>query len=328
MPPSSLATAIGTYGHTQALKDGTVRPGRIELEQVLEHSEASPIRLTNRPMVRGLEFDVCEMGLATYLCAKALNKPFTAIPVFPVRGFHHHGIAYNAKSGIAGPKDLEGRKVGVIGAYAVTAGLWQRANLQAEHGVDLDKITWVIWDDEHVEEYQAPANVVSAREGKDPDRGGTQGLLAQMLIAGEFDAAVGAGDVDSPEVRTMFPEERNYAAGFDYFKKTGIDPIYHIVVIKDSLLASDPWIAEELFTAFRSAKQVYLDRLAGGKDLTPEDEAMIRRKSVLGDDPLPYGVGRNRKVLEAATQFAYDQKITPRRFSVEEIFASNTLNLE
>lgn len=310
MAPSSLVTAIGTYGHTKALKDGTVKPGRI----ALEFEEVSPIIAAFRRMVRGIEFDVAEMAISTYLCAKSFKKPFTAIPIFPVRAFHHGAIMYNTKSGIKEPKDVEGRRVGVNRGYTVTTGLWARGILQSEYGVDLNKVTWVLSGDEHVEEWKAPANVESP-EGAD---------LAKMLVDGEIDAAIGVGAVDSPDVKPLIPDARN--AGYESFKKTGVFPINHTLVIKDSLLESDPWIAEELFAAFKSSKQVYLDKLAAGTDLEEADQAVVQTKSIVGD-PVPYGIAANLKALEAALQFNYDQKITPTRFSVEEVFAKNTLNL-
>ena len=110
-----------------------------------------------RRMCRGLEFDICEMAFTTYVCARAAGLPFTAIPLFVTRNFHHWAIFYNEKSGIRTPKDLEGRKVGVNRGYTVTTGLWARGILQSEYGVDLNKITWIPTDDEHVLGFQYAA---------------------------------------------------------------------------------------------------------------------------------------------------------------------------
>ena len=106
-------------------------------------------------MVRGNEFDICEMAITTYLCAKAHGKPMTAVPIFPVRAFHHGAILASSRIGTE-PKDLEGSKVGVNRGYTVTTGVWARGILQDEHGVDLSKITWVLSGDEHVAEYRPP----------------------------------------------------------------------------------------------------------------------------------------------------------------------------
>src|SRR5204862_1162357 len=108
----------------------------------------------------------CEMAITTYLTARAYRKPFTALPVFVMRQFHHSPIVYNTKSGVTSPKDLEGTRVGVR-AYTVTTGVWARGILASEYGVDLDKITWVRSDDEHVAGYEPTANVEKLPGGED-----------------------------------------------------------------------------------------------------------------------------------------------------------------
>jgi len=137
-----LKTAIATYPHTKGLKDGTVSVPGVQFE----HVEISPIIGAFRRMCRTLDFDVCEMAITTYLTAKAHDKPFTALPVFVLRQFSHSAIVYNVKSGVQSPRDLEGKKVGVR-AYNVTTGVWVRGILATEYGVDLDNITWVLFDE-------------------------------------------------------------------------------------------------------------------------------------------------------------------------------------
>src|SRR3954468_2859895 len=151
----TLKTAIGGYGHHAALKDGSITPDGASLE----HVEVAPIINAFRRMCRELEFDVCEMAITTYLTAKRYGLPFTAIPVFPVRAFHHNAAVGNTKAGVSAPKDLEGKKAGVR-AYTVTTGVWSRGILANEYGVDLDKVTWVLADEEHVEQFHKdkPAN--------------------------------------------------------------------------------------------------------------------------------------------------------------------------
>jgi 4,5-dihydroxyphthalate decarboxylase len=306
-----LKTAVATYAHTKALKDGSVTvPGAR-----LEHVEVSPIVAAFRRMVRTLEFDVSEMAITTYLTAKAYGKPFTALPVFVMRQFHHTPIVYNVKSGVKAPKDLEGKKVGVR-AYTVTTGVWARGILASEYGVDLSKITWVVVDEEHVQEYQKPGNV--------EERPGAN--LGQMLARGELAAAIGAGPVESPDVLPLFVHPREAEAA--WYRKTGIYPVNHTVVVKDSLLQSDPTLAPRLFGAFKDAKAVFMKQLDSGATLPPDAQAIAQRRSIVGDDPLPYGVEKNRKALEAIIQFARDQKILPRAVTAEEMFPRNTLDLE
>ncbi len=307
-----MRIAIGNYGLTQPLKNGSVRSDRLQLEYI----QVDPITAAMRRMVRGLEFDICEMAFTTYLCAKALGKPVTAIPVFLTRNFHHWAVFHNIKSGIKRPKDLEGRKVGVNRGYTVTTGVWVRGILQTEYGVDLDKIVWAATDDEHVAEYRAPPNVDYSYRGKS---------IAELLLSREIDAAVGDVRTDSPDIRPLIPDARQ--AGFAYFRKTGIYPINHTVVIKNSLLEAEPWVAEELFKAFKAAKASYLARLDAGKTLSPADETAVALKGVVGGDPFPFGVNANRKALEAITRFAVDQHAVPGKFSPEELFAPGTLKL-
>jgi 4,5-dihydroxyphthalate decarboxylase len=268
-------------------------------------------------MCRRLEFDVAEMAITTYLTAKAYHKPFTALPVFVMRQFHHSPIVYNVHSGVASPRDLEGKKVGVR-AYTVTTGVWARGILATEYGVDLSKVTWVLADEEHVEEYHKdyPANVIYQAGAN----------LGAMVASGELAAAIGVGRVDSPDVKPLIPNAHEAEAA--WYHKTGLYPINHTVVVKDSLLQADPTLAPRLFEAFKEAKEVFLRQLSTGAKLSSEAQTLAQRRSLVGDDPLPYGLARNRKAIEAVIQFARDQKILPRQVSPEEMFASNTLNLE
>ena len=308
-----LTIAVGNPGLTKSLKDGTTPCGHLTLNFI----QVDPIIAAMRRMVRDLEFDVCEMALSTYLCARSYGKLFTAIPVFPARNFHHRAIFFNIHSGINGPKDLEGRTVGVHRGYTVTTGLWARGILQTDYGVDLKRITWAATGDEHVAEYQAPPNVTYAYKGK---------AITDLLVSGEIGAAVGDIRVDSPDVKALIPDARN--AGIAYFRKTGIYPVNHCLVIKNEILEAEPWVAEELFNAFKAAKKSYLARLDKGLDLSPADEAAIGLGRAVDGDPFPFGVKANRKALEAIVQFAFDQQVIPKKPSLEELFAPNSLRLE
>jgi 4,5-dihydroxyphthalate decarboxylase len=224
-----LTIALGNYGLTKPIKEAGVDFGRLNLRFV----EVEQIVPMMRRMCRGLEFDICEMAFTTYVCARAHNKPFTAIPVFVTRNFHHWAIFYNEKSGIRTPKDLEGRKVGVNRGHTVTTGLWARGILQSEYGVDLNKITWIPTDDEHVAEFQGPPNVDYRFRGKP---------MRDLLLSGEIDAALGEVGVDDPAIKPLIPNARE--ASFDYFRRTGIYPINHGIVVKNALLKDMPWIAD------------------------------------------------------------------------------------
>ena len=313
MAALKLKTAIVTQGHTAALKDGTVRPRTFEFD----FEEVPVIIKAFRRMVRGLEFDIAEMAITTYICARAHGKRFTALPVFLMRAFHHGAILYNTRSGVRTPKDLEGRRVGVNRGYTVTTGLWARSILQHEYGVDLGKITWVLSGDEHVEEYRPPSNVVPIEAG---------GNLEEMLASGELAAAIGAVKVDAPDVKPLIADAKE--AGFQSLQRTGIFPINHTLVVKDDLLSAHPGLAADIFAAFAEAKRIYLERLRNRQigEPTANDQLFLRVLESSGD-PLPYGIEPNRKALEAVTQFSVEQGIVDRKFSVEELFDPSTYHL-
>jgi 4,5-dihydroxyphthalate decarboxylase len=305
-PLQPLNIALGNYGLTKPLKSGQASVGRLTLNYV----PIDQIVPAMRRMCRGLEYDICEMAFTTYLCARAYNKPFTAIPVFVTRNFHHWAIFINTKSGIREPKDLEGRTVGVNRGYTVTTGLWARGILQSEYGVDLDKINFVPTDDEHVAEFVAPPNVNYEKfRGK---------ALADLLLSGQIDAALGEIRVDSPDVRPLIPDARN--AAFAYYRRTGIYPINHGVVIKNTVLKEAPWVAGELYRAFEAAKAIYLKDLQASAGLSSWDKAAADNATAVGD-PFPFGIEANRKALDAMTQFAVDQHMVPRKYTAEELFA-------
>jgi len=307
MANHKLTTAIQTLGHTQALKDGTVQPRGFEFE----FEEVSPIIKAFRRMVRGLEFDISEMALTTYICAKSHGKRFTALPIFVVRAFHHGAILVNAKSGITDPRQLEGGKVGVNRGYTVTTGVWARGIMQDEYGVDLGRITWVLSGDEHVEEFRPGANVASMPQDR---------TLEAMLAAGELDAAIGIAS-DHPDLRPLIPDAAE--RGFRLLAEQGHYPINHTIVVKDELLQAHPGLAQDIYDAFDQAKQLYLARLAKGEIDSPTqaDRTYQRVMQTLGGDPLPYGLEPNRAMVDTVIRYAREQGIIDRAYTANELFA-------
>jgi 4,5-dihydroxyphthalate decarboxylase len=298
----ALKTAIGSYGHTKALKDGSIAPAGSELE----FEDVSPIIGAFRRMCRGQEFDISEMAITTYLCAKANNLPFTALPVFLVRAFHNGAVQINPSAGVNTPKDLEGKKVGVR-AWTVTTGVWAKDILQNEHGVDLDKIDWVVADEEHVLEYKIPSNV-TMQSGAN---------LGEMLAAGELAAAIGIQKVDSDNVKPLV--DNAGAAAAEWYKKTGVFPINHTLVVKDELLAADPSLGKNLYDAFKAARDQYVSGLESSSD---EADAAMKRTAEMVGDPLPYGIEANRKAMEAIISAAQSQHILTGPTKVEDVFVA------
>ncbi|HLF71221.1 MAG TPA: ABC transporter substrate-binding protein [Dehalococcoidia bacterium] len=299
--PATLKTAIGSYGHTKALKDGKIAPSSV----ALAFEDISPIIAAFRRMCRGLEFDVCEMAITTYLCAKANNLPFTALPVFLVRAFHNGAVQINPSAGVNTPRDLEGKKVGVR-AWTVTTGVWAKDILQNEYGVDLEKVDWVVADEEHVTQYKTPPNV-SFQSGAN---------LGEMLAGGELAAAIGIPKVESPNVKPLV--ENPGAASAEWYKKTGVYPINHTLVVKDELLAANPSLGKDLYDAFKQARDEYVAGLASSTD---EADAAMQRMSAMVGDPLPYGIEANRKAMEAIIAAATSQHILTSKTNVEDVFA-------
>lgn len=314
MADRKLKTLTRTQGNNRALKDGTVRAESFDFE-----FEDVPVLVDGfRRMVRGLEFDVCEMALTTYLCAKSHGKRFTALPIFLVRGFHHGAILVNRKAGVQVPKDLEGRRLGVNRGYTVTTGVWARGVLRQEHGVDLDKITWVLSGDEHVAEYQPPANVVPLERGRKMD---------EVVAAGGLDGVINL-QVEHPDVVPLIADAQE--AGYRALRERGHYPANHLVVVRDELLEREPNLAVEIFEAFAESKRRYVQQLkAGGiEEPTAVDRMHQRVMEITGCDPLPYGIAPNHAMLEELMGHAIDQKIIQRPLRIEDVFARGTHELQ
>jgi 4,5-dihydroxyphthalate decarboxylase len=309
MPELRLTTVTRTQGNNQALKDGSVKPATFAFDFV----EVHPLIDGFRRMVRGNEFDISEMAITTYICARAHGKPMTAVPVFLVRAFHHGAILVNTRAGIRTPKDLEGRRVGVNRGYTVTTGLWARSILQDEHGVDLGRITFVLSGDEHVAEYRPPANVVPIEPGKN---------MADMLVSGELPAAIGV-EVSHPDVKPLIPEALE--AGLAALRGRGHYPINHTVAIRNDRLAAHRDLAADVFNAFAESKRLYVERLKAGQIAKPTavDDVHRRVMDITGD-PLPYGIAPNRQVLEELIRHSLTQGIITKPVAVEELFPLNT----
>jgi 4,5-dihydroxyphthalate decarboxylase len=308
MSDLKLKTATRTQGNNKALKDGAVKPKTFDFA----FEEVDPIIAAFRRMVRGNEFDICEMAITTYICAKEHGKPMTAVPVFIVRAFHHGAILANTKV-VRSPKELEGKKVGVNRGYTVTTGVWARGILQDEYDVDLSKITWVLSGDEHVAEYKAPSNVVPIEKGKD---------MAEMLASGELAAAIGI-ESKSPDVAPLIPNAQE--AGLKALRERGHYPINHCIVIKDELIAKYPDLPADVFNTFAESKRQYLAKLKAGQIENPTAIDKLHQQVMeITGDPLPYGIQPNRMVIEELLRHATTQGIITIPLSVDDLFAPST----
>ena len=317
----ALKIAVADYPHTLAVKNGSVPIAGT----VPEFVNVVPQIAAFRRMVRSVEFDVCELAPTTYIIARAFGAPFIALPIFVMRRFHHGGLLVRPDAGIRHPKDLEGRKVGVR-AYSVTTGVWTRGILIDDYGLDSSRVTWVVDDEEHVTQLALPPNVVHAPAGQS-----LAGLMAAGELAAAFNANAGIGRAGPPEAgwtagsatasASRYPELFANAEQLEaeWFKRTGIYPMHGTIVVKESILAQHPWVARSLYDAFNTAKNQWLARL-DGSDTTADGRKYQRLRAIVGDDPLPNGIKANLPTINALQDYAYAQKLIPRRVPVETLF--------
>lgn len=312
-----LKIAVSESPHTSAVRSGAIPIEGVEPEIITVKPQIGAFRR----MVRGLEFDVCELAPTTYIIARAYGYPFKALPVIVSRNFHHGGLLVRPDAEIKEPKDLEGKKVGVR-AYSVTTGVWTRAVLMEEFGLDSSKVTWVVDDEEHVTQLKLPPNVIHAPPGRS---------LADMMADGDLSAGfagnAGIGRTGDPtggwkEVEAnypdLFPNAKELEA--DWYRRTGIYPMHGVIVVKDSVLAEHPWVAKSIYDAFAYAKNEWLAKLNREGPADKAEKKYDALRKIVGDDPLPYGIEPNLPTIQALERAAFNQGLTPKRMSIEELF--------
>ena len=243
-----LRTLLGDHPGTVALKNGTVTSDRVAFDFV----DYSPTNKGFKPMVREGAFDVSEMAIVTYLMAKSVGKPMVLLPNVVLARFAHAHALYNGRQGKMTPADLNGKRVG-IRSFTTTTGAWLRGILANEHGVDLDSIDWVTFEDAHVAEYKDTTK--RAPPGKQ---------IVQMLIDGELDAVLGEKS-DHPDLKLLFPDRNKEE--LSWFGKYGVVPINHMVVVKQELCERNPDAVREVHRLLLEAgdpKQLQAWRIRDG----------------------------------------------------------------
>jgi len=313
----NLSLACGDYELTRPLTDGLVKVKGIELNSIILSSPERHWRMS-----RYQEFDICEFSLSSYLIAKVKKMNFTAIPVFPHRRFRNAFIFINNQKGIKEPKDLEGKKVG-LRTLQNTAGLWARGILQNYYGVSLKDISWFTQDEEPISlPSSLKLSVQRVPLGKNLDT---------MLSVGELDAVIYPEILPSfksgnPNVERLFKDYKKEET--NYYKKTGIFPIMHTIVIKDEVIQQHPWVATNMLKAFRDAKEVCYKRLENPRTvpLAWMMHSLEEQKEILGGDPWPYNLANNYKNLETFISYSYEQGIIDSKMKVENLFIRNTID--
>ncbi len=312
-----LTLACGDYEIVRALKEGVVQPDGIELT-ILTKMDSST---RHWRFLRNQEFDVAELSSSSYLLARDQGMPFEAIPVFLHRRFRHGFAFINTQKGINSPKDLIGRKIGVK-SYQVSAIVWLRGILEHEYGVPHRSIEWYSEIDEDVE-FVPPADLKLTRLPHDKS-------VEDMLVKGELDAVLHPDLIEpfiqkDPRVARLFKDYKNDE--LNYFRKTEIFPIMHVMGLRRELVEKYPWVPVELYKAFDAAKKAGMQRMENPRiaPLAWYREAWEEQEEVLGSDPWEYGLSdRNRHNLETLVQYSHEQGLMKRRMPLEELFLEVT----
>lgn len=325
MSKLNLSFGCWDYDRIRPIIDGIVKPEGIDLNWL-----NMPVEETFFRMMRHKEFDVAELSLSSYLISKDRGYPnFTAIPVFMSRAFRHSGIYINVNSGIKGPTDLIGKRIG-IPEYQLTACVWIRGILNDYYGVKRTDVEWFVGGEE------TPGRVEKLKIELPPEIKiqpiGESETLNELLESGKIDAFIGPRAPSSflkgsPDVKRLFTDYASIEQ--NYYKETGIFPIMHVVAIKDEILQEHPWVAQNLYRGFMKAKDIIYEgfnQTAALKVTLPWLTAELERtKEILGEDFWPYGLEKNRQTLDAIIQYSYDDGLIKNKIKMEELFARSTL---
>jgi 4,5-dihydroxyphthalate decarboxylase len=271
-----LRTLLGDHACTAALRTGSLKSDLASFDFV----DYSPTNKGFKPMVREQAFDVSEMAIVTYLMAKSFGKPMVLLPDVVVARFQHAYALYNGKRGTLRPADLNGKRVG-IRSFTTTTGAWLRGILANDYGVDLSSIDWVTFEDAHVAEFRDATKRAPA--GKQ---------IAQMLIDGELDAALGE-KLDHPDLKPLFADPS--AEEKSWFAKHKLLPVNHMVVVRQSLSERHPEVVREVH------------RLLAASIKAARTAPQFAREEM-------------RRSLELITRYTTQQKLIPREFAVDELF--------
>ena len=320
MQDLDLNIAFWDYDRTRPLMDGRGRPEGINPKiTVLRPREIFP------RMLQDQEFHAAEMSLASYVILKARNQcPFVAIPVMLSKIFRHDCIYVRPDAGIVEPADLRGKRIG-LPQYSSTAGVFIKGLVQHEYGVPPTEISWFMGG----QDAPAPATLVPLDLPADirlefiPEDKTLEGMLADGDLDALFATYIPNQFLNgSPKIARLFPNFKEVEQ--DYYRRTGIFPIMHTVVIREDVHREHPWVAASLYDAFSQAKDLAVNRLYDTDALALTLPFLIDHLEetwkTFGSDYWSYGVESNRPALEAVAQYVVDQGLAPRVVSAEELF--------
>jgi 4,5-dihydroxyphthalate decarboxylase len=324
MSAPALTGAVGLFDRTRALLDGRARVEGFDVAWTSGELESLFARAFETA-----EFDITELSFCNYLIATVRgNSPYVALPIFPTRCFRHHAMFVRGGAGIRSPKDIEGRRVGTR-EFTNTVSLAVRGIWSDYYGVDLSKVRWVIGDVDRRERENIVAPVLA--NGWSIESAGER-FLADMIAEGELDALCAytpPRTFDGARVMRMFPD---YPAEEQrYWRDTGLFPIMHVMVVRRSILDRHPALASALVAAFAHARDLAIAELEveqAPKAMLPWAPAhLTMTREVMGRDFWPYGIGPNRRTLEAQIGWAHAQGLIPRPLALEEFFAPGMADL-
>jgi len=300
---------------TEPLRSGQVHPEGFELDTI---TFDTPRDMFDRMVDHG-EFEAAELSISEFVSMTLRgDRRFVAIPVFPTRVFHHGSIFVNRNAGIEGPKDLEGRRIGVP-LYTQTAAVWLRGHLQHQYGLDLNTIHWVqgalekpgVHGTEKHIDLVRPVDITVNVSGRS---------LMDLLVAGRIDAVLGARPPRPHiDVRRLLPNFRQVER--DFYQKSHIFPIMHLVVIRRDMHEAHPGLARALYDALVEAKESALRQSPENRGMVPwAMDDLIELDEVFGPDPFPYGVAANRITLAALVQYMAEQGLIAEAPPIESLF--------
>jgi 4,5-dihydroxyphthalate decarboxylase len=319
-----LTVASEDYDRTRPLKDGRIKPEGIELNYLV-----MPVEEIFWRMMKYEEFDVSELSMGAFLIAAARGRrPFVGIPVFPSRTFRHRCIFVHSAAGIEKPQDLRGKRVGVP-EYSMTAAVWLRGLFEHEYGIAPSEIHWIQAGEEQPGrkdrvDFEMPPGI---RLETRSDR-----TLNEMIESGEIDALMSPRMPtcfveNSARVRRLFPNYKQVE--MNYFRKTGLFPIMHVIVIKRSIYEKERWAAQTLYKAFCAAKELCMRELYDTNILRislPWTSAEYEQtRDLMTADYWPYGLAPNRNNLETLHGYLYEQGLIKQKLNLDELFAGETI---
>jgi 4,5-dihydroxyphthalate decarboxylase len=322
MTKLNLSLAVGPYDRTRALVDGTVQIDGVTPACMT----LSPEEIFFRAF-RKAEFDICELSLSSFTVKTALgNSPYVGVPAFVSRAFRHTSM-YVRTDRIKKPEDLKGKKIG-LPEYQLTANVWARAILEDDHGVKPSDVHWIrggIEDADRPEKIslKLPSNV-KIEDG--PPGKSISALLAEGAIDGFMAPRPPSLPKNTPNVGWLFPDP--VAAAKDYFKRTGVFPIMHIVGVRRELADKHPWLPGAVYKALEQAKAVALAQLSDTSatkvTLPFVEERLNEARELMGEDFWSYGLNANRKTLETFLRHHHSQGLSSRLVTPDELFHPGT----